>query len=130
MDNETEMKLLLGILEKWCRNLCVMINTSKTKIMHFRKKRSAQTTGHFMINGENVEIVESYRYLGIDINCNADPSHSSEILAYTGSHALGQLIGKTRSNFNLGYRSYTSLLDATVLPIVDNALEGIYRDLG
>ena len=36
-----------------------------------------------------------------------------------GSRALGGIIGKTRENYDLGYKSYTQLINSMVIPILD-----------
>ena len=45
----------------------------------------------------------------------------TETLSSAGSHALSPLIYKTRSNYDLGYGTYTTLFHACVTPILDYA---------
>ena len=40
-------------------------------------------------------------------------------LARSGSRALGQLISKTKANYDLDYKSFTKLFNACVVPVLD-----------
>ena len=42
-----------------------------------------------------------------------------ESQAKAGSRALSGIIGKTRENYDLGYKSYTQLINSMVIPILD-----------
>ena len=45
------------------------INTGKTKVMHFHKSRQMPCTRYkFVINGQELEIVDQYKYLGIVVD--------------------------------------------------------------
>ena len=73
--------------------------------------------------GEDLlETVESYRYLGITMNYCLDPECTLTVQASAASHALGNLIGKTRTNYDLGYHSYTRLYYSMVVPVMDYAI--------
>ena len=57
----------LDILESWCNNWRMNVNIGKTKVVHFRKLSQNVTTFAFSINDRVIDIVDNYRYLGMDI---------------------------------------------------------------
>ena len=117
--SEEELSELLSVLEKWCDKWRVTINTAKTKIMHFRRKHVNPTNKPFNVCGARLESVSSYRYLGINMNCCLEAIHTAEILAAAGSHALGNIISKTRSNYDPGFQCYSNLFNSMVAPVLD-----------
>ena len=103
-----ELQIMLNRLNKWCKCWRVLINPFKSKIVHFRKKTTPKTCMSFMLDENTLELVHCYKYLGVSLNYWLDPSHTTELLAGAGSQALGQLISKTRSNYELGYTMFTN----------------------
>lgn len=56
-------------IENWCRKWKIVINAQKSNILIIRKtKRNKPITTNVKINGENVPIVKSAKYLGLTIN--------------------------------------------------------------
>ena len=63
-DNLKNLQFKLNLLEKYCKDWCLRINTHKTKVIIFNK------CGHlikedFKIGGDNIECVNKCKYLGI-----------------------------------------------------------------
>ena len=110
---------LLDVAAKWCSEWQVIVNSSKTKVMHFRNKRRPRPNTSFSIDGNNLEIIGTYKYLGLVLSENLDMCVTVENMAKAGTRALGQLIGKTRSNYDLGYNSFTTLFNSCVIPVLD-----------
>ena len=65
---------LLTTLDEWCRNNGIAINISKTKIMHFRKKRKPCFTFNFICSNSKIEYCSECKYLGLWINEHIDIS--------------------------------------------------------
>ena len=59
-----ELKEMLEKLEKFCDVNKLKINTAKTKILIFRKGKHPEAA-KFAINGNDIEIVSRFRYLGV-----------------------------------------------------------------
>ena len=118
-DSENSLQLLLDELSQWCKNWRVSVNIQKTKVMHFRKPRKTRTDRMFAIGEEKLEIVDSYKYLGIHLDETVSEKVIVEPLVQAGSWALSVLIGKTRTNYDLGYKSFTTLYHMTVIPIME-----------
>ncbi|KAI4879135.1 hypothetical protein NFI96_007722 [Prochilodus magdalenae] len=61
-------------LEGWCRknNLCINVKKTKEMIVDFRRGRHAHLPLH--VGGSAVEVVSSYRYLGVHLTCSNNTS--------------------------------------------------------
>ena len=57
------LQSILNDLELYCRTWGLSINISKTKAMIFEKDR--HTTYDFYLNNKTLELVTSFKYLGI-----------------------------------------------------------------
>ena len=117
--NEQELEKAVKTLQSWCAKWRVMVNVKKTKIVHFRKRTIPQSSSVYRFNNEIIEYVDGYRYLGVYLPFSLDMTETIEIMSKAGSRALGQLISKTKCNFELGYQSYTKLFNTSVVPVLD-----------
>ena len=117
-----ELERMLQKLSEWCIKWRVSVNVSKTKIVHFRKQGTPCVEYDFCFQNSRLDIVKEYKYLGVNLNYYLDSAFSSELLAKAASRSLGQMINKTRNNYDLGYHSYTKLYNCTVVPILDYSI--------
>ena len=117
-ENEADLQLLLNILQRWCSKWRLCVNVDKTKIMHFRNKSKPLTEVNFVINGQPLECVGEYKYLGIMMDQFNDFVKTAELLASSAGRALGSVINKVKANKDLGFNSYTTLVDNCVVPIL------------
>ena len=69
--------------------------------------------------GEKLEMVECYKYLGTSIDSHLNMDQCVNQLSSAASRALGSVIGKTRSIYDLNYNSFDRLFHACVAPILD-----------
>ena len=63
-----EYKACIRDFIDWCQTNFLELNVSKTKELVFDFRRSQYVPEHTVINGENVEIVEEYKYMGTVID--------------------------------------------------------------
>ena len=116
---EGELQDMLNVVHRWCRQWRVVVNVNKTKIIHFRSKKKVRTSVCFKLNEQNpIEVVENYKYLGISLYENLEMSKTVSELCTTASRALGMVIGKTKTNYDLSYRCFTRLYESCVTPIM------------
>ena len=72
------MQYLLDKLHGWCKRWRVLINTDKSKLMHFRKGKRKQSVYQFTIGNKTLEFTNSYKYLCViftdklNFNLNAE----------------------------------------------------------
>jgi hypothetical protein len=97
----------------------VLINTEKSKCIHFRRGRAACTDVSFKI-GENIlQLVDSYKYLGVTFHCRGDFSINAEILGKSAGRALGKITVKLRDLKEFGLNTFQKLFESCVVPIMD-----------
>ena len=83
------LQSMLTDIENYCRLWHLKINTSKTKAMIFEKGRRSHHD--FFINNTAIEIVDSFKYLGITLFKNGNWYRSQKCIAKHASFALHNL---------------------------------------
>lgn len=83
------LQSILNDLELYCRTWGLNINTSKTKAMIFEKGR--HTTYDFYFNNVKLELVTSFKYLGIHFFKNGNLFRTQKRIAEHASYALHNL---------------------------------------
>jgi hypothetical protein len=63
------MQQALDIFESYCEIWKLQVNVAKTKVMIFRKRKTAQDP-KFILHGQRLDIVDTYSYLGIIFKYN------------------------------------------------------------
>ncbi len=117
-ENEQDLQRLITTLQNWCFKWRLSINIGKTKVMHFRNKNQSITNFLFSVNNLPLECVNDYKYLGIIMDEHMEFDKTAEMLASSAGRALGAIINKVRVNKDLGFKSYTTLIDNCVSPIL------------
>ena len=118
-DSCKNLQKLLDVTARWCKKWRVMVNTSKTKLMHFRKKLVPETEKPILFDNVKLDWVKQYRYLGILVSENIDENAIIDQLSRAGLRALGALIGKTENNYDLGTATYSTLFNSQVNVVTD-----------
>ncbi len=94
-DSEINLQRMLDTLHEWCKKWRVLINTNKSKCVHFRKGRfKTKSDFQFRIGNNVLEIVEQYKYLGVIFNDKLNYSSHCEAIAKGAGRALGSIISK------------------------------------
>ena len=60
-----ELQNALEMLEEYCKRWQLTVSTNKTKVMVFRKRGRLPNNLNFIYNNVNIEIVNTFCYLGI-----------------------------------------------------------------
>ena len=64
-ETEEDMQCMLSTLHIWCEAWLLHINTSKTKVVHFRHKSQHRTSFNFKCGPSELEGPVTYKYLGV-----------------------------------------------------------------
>ena len=120
------LQSLLHDLEAYCLRWGLKINTSKTKAMIFEKGRP--TKYDFYLNNVKLELVSSFKYLGIHFFKNGNWYRTQKRLAQHASFALHNLFSIFRE-MELPTSEKCKLFDALVTPILNYGAEvwGMYE---
>ena len=111
-DNESDMQKLLDTVHNWCKRWRVLINTDKSKITHFRSARRRRSEVQFKVGDNILEIVTTYKYLGVIFDEKKDFKENAEHLAKGGGRGLGAVISKINTLKKYGIKTYEKLFNS------------------
>ena len=97
----------------------MLINTDKSKVVHFRHGRRKRSEFIFKIGHNELETVSTYKYLGVIFYEKGTFSSNADNLAKAGGRALGAIISKIHKLKEFGIKTYEKLFNACVVPILD-----------
>jgi len=118
-----DLQCQLNVLNNWYQKWRMLVNIEKSKVVHFRNRQKSRTNFVFMYGNEELEIVEQYKYLGLIFYQFLTYNASVEAMSAAGGRALSQIITKFKILKNVGFRTFTSLFDSGVVPILDYGSE-------
>ena len=122
-DNEVEMQTMLDEVNDWCIEWNMNVNMAKTKIMEFRQDKAEKSNHKLKLGKDTVEFVPSYKYLGVYFDEHLNFEKHAEMLAKSGSRALGAVIAKYKNLNNMGHKTYTKCYESYVCPVLDYSSE-------
>ena len=67
-NDEHKLQRMLDVLDEYCKTWRLTINPNKSKIVHFHRKSCPRSTQQFQCGNKAIEIVSSYKYLGLVLN--------------------------------------------------------------
>ncbi len=91
-----DLQKLISIVQKWSAKWRFIINPEKTQIIHYRNAPQNRTVFEFELqeNGPYLQVVDSYKYLGVYLDEYLTFSHTTDFLATAGGRALDSMINK------------------------------------
>ena len=115
--DEKGLQTMLNILENYCKENQFIVNTKKTKCMIFNK------TGRlllrpFYLNGVQLEMVRSYKYLGLLLTPSGELNTGLKDLRDRAFRAFMKVKNDMGSSFNQDISLVLSLVDALIKPIL------------
>jgi hypothetical protein len=117
--NENDLQLMLTCMADWCRKWRLKLNVEKSNIVHFRPKRQNRTTFCFKYAATSLNIVSNYKYLGLFFDEFMTFDECAKVLGNSAGRALGGVIAKFKQMKNIGYKTYSKMYDAAVVPVSD-----------
>ena len=114
-NNEKQLQETLNTFEEYCKIWKLKINADKTKVLIFGSRKNPSTP--FIINDREIEIVSTFKYLGITFNRTGSFASTRKILVEQARKAMHCLLKKIR-NLDLSIDCQLKLFDNTVLPIL------------
>ena len=110
------LKQMLKDVENYCNMWGLKINVSKTKAMIFENGRPTQID--LEIYGEPIEVVNSFKYLGINLFKNGNLNRTQKLISQHASFSLNKLY-QIFNNIELPVHQKVKLFDALVGPILN-----------
>ena len=89
-DDEEEYRALVESFVGWSDSNHLQLNTNKTKelVVDFRRGKKKPPPIPITIRGDEVEVVETYKFLGVHLNNKLDWSDNTEALYRKGQSRL------------------------------------------
>ena len=128
-DSKENLQRGLNALISYCEMWKLQINTDKTKVTIFEKRKSKEPKPVFTLNNNPIEIVESFNYLGVVLSSNGSMKKCIDTALDKGRKAMFAILKKARI-LNLSPSTQIELFHNLVLPIVLYGAEiWAYEDL-
>ena len=113
-DSESDMKHSLEMFDLYCKTWHLTVNVEKNKIVVFSSGRNKQYK--FMFDGQEVEVSNDYKYLGIYFTRGGSFNTAKKYIAEQANKALFSLLKKINS-LCLPLDLQLELFDRTIKPI-------------
>ena len=113
----------LNHLRDQSNRLGLVVNLEKTKVMVFRKGGHLSKHEHWHFDNIKMEIVNSYRYLGIDFTTRMSFTNSASALVAKAKKACYGITRSLSSITCYDLKIFTKLFDSKVQPILSYACE-------
>ena len=115
--NEEDLQRCLNVVNNWCNKWRLSINSSKSKIIHYRFKGKQCSNYKFMCGQYQLDYTDNYRYLGLWLNEHLNYDDMVKDLSKSASRALSALIAKYYHLGGMEFEVYTKLYMSLVVPV-------------
>ena len=115
-DTKEDLQYSLTLFEKYCDLWKLTVNISKTKILIFNTRRYAHDL-HFFLYGEELELVNDYKYLGIYLSKSGSYLKCKKHIAEQANAAMFSLLRKSRA-LNLPITMQIDLFNKIIKPVL------------
>jgi len=112
------LQSMLNTLGNWCKKWRLVVNNSKTNVIHFRREGQNVTNFNFTLWNQPVAVIETYRYLGLVVNEFMDITKTVQVLINAASRAYGSMLNKHFQIDGFTYDTYVKLYNALVIPVL------------
>lgn len=128
-ESPENLQTLLNSVQDYTQRWCLTVNTSKTKLVVFRSSWRVYDTESWTFNDDNIEVVDSFRYLGLVLTYNGKFYTTQKMLATQAQKAMFCLMKTVKENhFNI--QTKLELFDTYVGSILNYGCEiwGNHKD--
>ena len=109
-------------LQDYCDKWLLRVNTKKTKIMIMNKQGKLLDDMKFTLNGDTLETVKYYKYLGLMLNNSGSFTSTIDNLSNRAMKAIFK-VKKVINGTNIAVKSAVHLFDTLVKPIMTYGCE-------
>ena len=108
---------VLELMSEWCMAWGMKVNVKKSQFMHHRNHQRPRCKKPLHLCNAELEYVENYKYLGCWVNEFGRDNKTVDGLTAAAGRSFGRIIDNFRKIGDLGHRSFSSLYEASALPI-------------
>ena len=120
-EDSTAIQAGLHALQRWCAANKMRVNTTKTKIMKFRKAGRLGSFDHFTYQGGEIEVTNTYDYLGITLTPSLSFTKHLEKRRAKATLAIGSLTHLSMTSVATALK----IFNMKIKPILTYGLESI-----
>ena len=117
-DSIVNLQKLINVLGQFCSKWAMRVNIDKTKVMVFRRGGHLARSERWILNGEYIEVVSYYKYLGLLISSRNVWGKAVATLADQANKALSSLHIASKKIGGFSFKTHFMLFDRVVLPIL------------
>ena len=121
-ESPRDLQNSLDSLLDYCNSWGLEVNYTKTKIMVIRKRGHIHDTEKWYYDGNALDIVDQFNYLGTALSYNGSFSYNNEYLVGKGLKAVNVLL-KNCNKYPLKPKTLCQLCDSFVGSILSYACE-------
>ncbi len=119
--NEDGAQKQLDVMSNWCKKWAMRVNAKKSQIIHVRNPQKPVSSVPLFCCGEELKYVKDYKYLGYIFNEHLAHSTTVKTLTLSANRAFGKIVTIFKKLGNLGFKTYMTLYNTYVLPILNYA---------
>lgn len=108
----------IDTLSSFCKQWGMKVNLSKTKVIVFRKGGRLSSREKWFYDGHQLEVVSSYKYLGLTLSTGNCWGKAANILAEQAMKVLNILKRAMVNAGDLSCENYFKIFDAVILPML------------
>ncbi len=116
-ESAAELQASLNAMYLYCQTWKLQVNSSKTKVVIFSRSRLDTNDMSFKYDGEKLNIVTDFQYLGIIFSCKGNCNAAKAHIVQQARKAMFIVIRKARK-LNLPIDIQLELFDSMVMPIL------------
>ena len=116
-DSGVRLQRQIDLIEKFCKSVGMSLNLSKTKIIVFRNGGIVKDTERWFYNGNEIEVVSLYKYLGVYFTPKLIWTRTKELLARQAKKAAYSISGFQKQFGHFTPAVAFKLYDTMVKPI-------------
>ncbi len=91
----------------------------KSQIIHVRNPQKPISSTPLFCCGQQLKFVSDYKYLGYIFNEHLTHKSTIKALSLSANRAFGRVVTIFKKLGNLGYKSYVTLFNTYILPILN-----------
>lgn len=108
----------IRILENFCKEYKMIVNVGKTKVMVFRKGGRLRQREKWFYDGQRLEIVNAFHYVGLLFSTKLSFSQMSEDLSKKGKRVIISILQSLWKYGNLSKFAFFKIFDTKVCPML------------
>ena len=116
-DKIGHVQRLLNLLKDYCNKWGLKVNMLKTKMLVYRNGGIVKRNERCYFDGNEIEVVKYYKYLGVLFSSRLSWSPAQALLAAQGSKAMF-LIDKLNYTYDFPYHASRKLFDKCIIPVL------------